>query len=66
METLIVITETGTEKYLLNTKINQEVLEKQINNILDSLNVLDWYIVDGWEIERTVQTPLHIKHNPSY
>ena len=54
METLIVITETGTEKYLLNTKINQEVLDKYINNILNSLNVLDWYIVDGWNIERTV------------
>lgn len=50
METLVIVTEKGTEKYLLNTNINQKTLENQVNTIIDCFNVIDWYIEDGWTL----------------
>ena len=48
MHTLIVKTNNGLKKVLLNTKLKESFVDKVVNEVLDCYPDCEWWIEEGW------------------
>ena len=52
MHTLYIETNKGVSYYLINTSVSDDFAEKQINEILDRYPNCNWWLEDGYKIEK--------------